>query len=700
MKASEANLLEFLKKSPQFVIPIYQRTYSWMERECLQLWNDIIRTGSSDKISAHFIGSIVYIEKGLYHVTSQSPMLVIDGQQRLTTITLILEALARKLGDHEPVDGFSAMKLRHYYLLNPLEQGERGFKLLLTQTDKTSLLSIVQQKPLEDDGSLRIKENFDFFTEKIKTLGGDLTPLCKGLAKLVIVDISLSRDQDNPQLIFESMNSTGRELSQADLIRNYILMGLEPKHQTSLYNDHWRPMEVEFGQEAYGSHFDRFMRHYLTIRTGEIPNIGQVYESYKTYAQSPEISARGVDELVADIHILAGYYCRMVLGKEPNKKLAEAFYDLRELKVEVAYPFLLELYQDYVNGILEENDFLQAVRLVESYVFRRAVCNIPTNSLNKTFASFGRALRKDRYLESIQAYLQMLPSYRRFPDDEEFNREIKVRDLYNFPRRSYWLRRLENSGRKEQVHVGEYTTEHIMPQNEELSPHWQADLGPDWKRIHENLLHTLGNLTLTGYNSEYSDRPFVEKRDMESGFKNSPLRLNDGLSSIDVWNEAAILMRADKLAKLAIKVWASPVLSDVILTAYRKKAERPLIYTIDDFEFLSPSRSMRPLFEAFRREVLAIDPVVTEEFLKLYIAYKAETNFADVEPQASRLRVQLNMAFHEVYDPKGLCKNVRGLGRWGNGDVEIGLRTLDELPYVMGLIRQAFEKQMGNGENV
>lgn len=697
MKASEANLLEFLKKSPQFVIPIYQRTYSWMERECLQLWNDIIRTGSSDKISAHFIGSIVYIEKGLYHVTSQSPMLVIDGQQRLTTITLILEALARKLGDHEPVDGFSAMKLRHYYLLNPLEQGERGFKLLLTQTDKTSLLSIVQQKPLEDDGSLRIKENFDFFTEKIKTLGGDLTPLCKGLAKLVIVDISLSRDQDNPQLIFESMNSTGRELSQADLIRNYILMGLEPKHQTSLYNDHWRPMEVEFGQEAYGSHFDRFMRHYLTIRTGEIPNIGQVYESYKTYAQSPEISARGVDELVADIHILAGYYCRMVLGKEPNKKLAEAFYDLRELKVEVAYPFLLELYQDYVNGILEENDFLQAVRLVESYVFRRAVCNIPTNSLNKTFASFGRALRKDRYLESIQAYLQMLPSYRRFPDDEEFNREIKVRDLYNFPRRSYWLRRLENSGRKEQVHVGEYTTEHIMPQNEELSPHWQADLGPDWKRIHENLLHTLGNLTLTGYNSEYSDRPFVEKRDMESGFKNSPLRLNDGLSSIDVWNEAAILMRADKLAKLAIKVWASPVLSDVILTAYRKKAERPLIYTIDDFEFLSPSRSMRPLFEAFRREVLAIDPVVTEEFLKLYIAYKAETNFADVEPQAGRLRIQLNMAFHDVYDPKGLCKNVRGLGRWGNGDVEIGLRTLDELPYVLGLIRQAFEKQMGNG---
>lgn len=295
MKATEAKLLDFLKKSPQFVIPIYQRTYSWTKTECQQFWDDILRTGQNDDISAHFVGSIVYIEKGVYHITSQSPLLVIDGQQRLTTVSIILEALSRHLGDTEPQDGFSAKKLRNYYLLNPLEDGELRYKLLLTQTDKQSLLALVDQKPWPAEHSLRLKDNFKFFEENVRKHGDDLIPLCKGLAKLMIVDISLSRDQDNPQLIFESMNSTGRELSQADLIRNFILMGLETNHQTRLYNDHWRPMEVAFGQEAYGTHFDRFMRHYLTVKTSEIPNVNKVYEAFKAHAGSPEIAAAGVE---------------------------------------------------------------------------------------------------------------------------------------------------------------------------------------------------------------------------------------------------------------------------------------------------------------------------------------------------------------------------------------------------------------------
>lgn len=698
MKATEAKLLDFLKKSPQFVIPIYQRTYSWTERECRQLWDDILRTGRNDGIAAHFVGSIVYIEKGLYQVSSQSPLLVIDGQQRLTTAMLILEALARHLGNTEPVDGFSAKKLRSYYLLNPLEDGERAFKLLLTQTDKQSLVALVQQKPQRAEPSLRIAENFTFFEEQAAALGDDLAPLCKGLAKLVIVDIALSRDQDNPQLIFESMNSTGRELSQADLIRNFILMGLEPAQQTQLYEDHWRPMEVGFGQEAYGTHFDGFMRHYLTLKTGEIPNVKDVYEAFKGHARAPEIAAAGVGALVADIHAYAGYYCAMALDKEPDKDLALAFRDLRELKVDVAYPFLLELYDDYAKGQLGNEDFVRAVRLVEAYVFRRAVCAIPTNSLNKTFATFGRALRKDRYIESMQAHLLTLPSYRRFPNDEEFKRELTVRDLYNFPRRSYWLRRLENHGRKERVPVDEYTIEHILPQNENLSARWRDALGPEWQRVQETWLHTLGNLTLTGYNAEYSDRPFAEKRDMKGGFKESPLRLNEGLARLDAWDEVAIQARAGRLADQATKVWAAPVLPADVLDTYHPKVGPPAGYTLADHAQLSEGSPMRPLFEAFRKEVLALDPCVTEEVLKLYVAYKAETNFVDVVPQKSRLRLSLNLQFHELHDPRRLAKDVTNLGRWGNGDVEVWLSKLDELPYAMGLGRQAFEKQMGNGE--
>jgi len=696
MKATEAKLLDFLKKSPQFVIPIYQRTYSWTERECYQLWDDILRTGSNDAIAAHFIGSIVYIEKGLYQVSSLSPLLVIDGQQRLTTVMLIIEALARRLGDTEPVDGFSAKKLRNYYLLNPLEDGERGFKLLLTQTDKHSLLALMQQKPLPADPSLRIKDNFAFFDEQVRALGSDLVPLCKGLAKLVIVDIALSRERDNPQLIFESMNSTGRELSQADLIRNFILMDLEPAHQTKLYEDHWRPMEVAFGQEAYSSQFDGFMRHYLTLKSGAIPNVKAVYEAFKAHARDPNVEAVGVDALVADIHMFANYFCAMALGKESDKDLRAAFQDLRELRVDVAYPFLLELYNDYSQGILPKSDFLQAVRLIEAYVFRRSVCSIPTNSLNKTFATFGRVLKKDRYLESIQAHMLNLPSYRRFPRDEEFKREIVVRDLYNFRNRSYWLRRLENHGREERVPVDEYTIEHIMPQNENLSVKWQEALGPDWQRVWETWLHTLGNLTLTGYNSRYSDRPFVEKRDMEGGFRESPLHLNKGLGVIDSWNETTIKQRAERLALLACDVWRAPDLSAEVLASYHPIVPKPGVYTIDDHMYLAKSSPVRPLFDAFRKEVLALDPCVTEEFLKLYVAYKAETNFVDVVPQAKRLRLSLNLQFHELNDPKGLAKDVRNIGRCGNGDVDVGLAKLEELPYIMGLVRQAFEKQMGN----
>ena len=696
MKATEAKLLEFLKKSPQFVIPIYQRTYSWDERECRQLWDDIIRTGRNDKVAAHFVGSIVYVEKGLYSVSSQSPLLVIDGQQRLTTVTLLIEALARSLGDSEPLDGFSPKKLRSYYLLNPLEEAERKYKLILSQTDKSSLIALLDQQPKPNEHSLRVEENFKFFRDRVAETKDDLVALCKGLAKLVIVDISLNRDQDNPQLIFESMNSTGRELTQADLIRNFILMGLEPQLQTKLYEQYWRPMEVDFGQEGYATHFDAFMRHYLTFKTGDIPNVHEVYDAFKQYARSPKVS--GVEGLVADVRTFAGYYCAMALGAEKDAELKAAFHDLRELKVDVAYPFLLELYNDHVAGMLGRDELLQMVRLVESYVFRRAVCAIPTNSLNKTFALLGRSLKKDRYVESVLASFLLLPSYRRFPEDEEFKRELPLRDLYNFPRRSYWLRRLENYDRKERVPVDEYSIEHIMPQKEQLTAEWKKGLGEEWERIHQTYLHTLGNLTLTGYNSQYGFKPFAEKRDMEGGFKESPLRLNQGLGQLDQWNEETIRNRAGKLAGQAVKVWTAPTLDATVLDAYKPQPASSG-FTIADHPNLA-SASLQPVFEAFRKEVLALDPCVTEEFLKLYVAYKAETNFVDVVPQAKRLRLALNLAFHEIDDPKGICKDVTNIGRWGNGDVEVGLSSLEQLPYVMGLVRQSFEKQMGTDTNL
>ncbi len=694
MQANRARLLDFLKTSPQFIIPIYQRTYSWTKSECEQLWMDIFKAGKKENTPAHFIGSIVYIEKGLYQVSSQPPLLVIDGQQRLTTVSLIIEALARNIGNTEPFEGFSAKKLRNYYLLNPLEEGDRHYKLLLSQTDKDSLVALFNQRSLSKEHSVRIKENFDFFEKKIKELDGDIEPLCKGLTKLIIVDISLHRDQDNPQLIFESMNSTGRELSQADLIRNFILMGLEQKDQIKLYENHWRPMEKAFGQEAYSNYFDSFIRDYLTLKTKEIPNVKKIYEAFKEYARKKEMHA-----LVADIHKFADYYCSIALNKETEKTLKDAFSDLRELKVNVSYPFLLKVYDDYTKDLLSVADFKSIVRLVESYVFRRAVCEIPTNSLNKTFATLGHlTIREGYYLESIKAHFLLQSSYRRFPKDDEFFREIQTRDLYNFRSRSYWLRKLENYNRKERIDVNEFTIEHILPQNENLSQKWQQELGQEeWKKIQEKYLHTLGNLTLTGYNSEYKDKFFTEKKEMQGGFKESPLHLNEGLRHIATWGENEIKERAKQLAKKAVTVWSAPSLSPEVLNSYRpkKQQEEQSNYTLTDYPYLA-NDFMKSLFIAFRKEVLNLSPCVTEECRKFYIAYRAEGNFVCVVPQARRLRLSLGLKIHELHDPKGIARDISDIGRWGTGDVEVGLKSKEELPYVMGLIRQALEKQIGN----
>lgn len=706
MKATEAKLLKFLKTSPQFMIPIYQRSYSWSEKECQQLWDDIIRAGQNENVNAHFIGSIVYIEKGLYQVSSQSPILVIDGQQRLTTITLLLSALIEKLStlpveNQEIIDGFSPKKLKNYYLCNPEEDGEKYYKLILSKTDKDSLISIVNGKEMPKNFSNRIKNNFEFFNEQIAKNSDKLEILCKGIAKLIIVDISLSNDQDNPQLIFESMNSTGKELTQADLIRNYVLMGLDIKQQTELYEDYWRPMEIDFGQEFYTTDFDSFIRHYLTVKTGSIPRKSEVYDSFKKYSADSILNdSIDMSSIVKDIRKFAKYYCNMTLKQEDDLELRLAFNDIKELRVDVAYPMLLEMYEDYENQIISKNDFLEILRLVESYVFRRHICAIPTNSLNKTFSSFLKAINKDNYLENIKAKFLMLRSYRRFPSDEEFSRALKTRDLYNNSRRSFWFKKIENFNRKEFVEINEYTIEHILPQNPNLSKEWIHMLGENWQQVQETWLHTIGNLTLTGYNSEYSDKPFISKRDREDGFKDSPIKMNQSLRNIEKWDEDAIKRRANELIDIALKVWGSPALPNDVLDKYRQKPDIKTAYSIDDHPYLSMSnasysKEVRELFEALRKEIIAIDPVVNEEILKRYIAYKAETNFVDIVPLSKNLKLTLNMPFSDINDPKGICMDVTDLGRWGNGDIQVTLSNVEDIPYIMGLVRQSFNRQMG-----
>jgi uncharacterized protein with ParB-like and HNH nuclease domain/predicted transport protein len=690
MKAAQAQFLKFLRTGEQFIIPIYQRTYSWDTAQCEQLWNDIVRAASDDGVAGHFVGSVVYVEHGIYQVSGVTQLLVIDGQQRLTTLTLLLAALAELLKRSGAAPGLTAEQITDHYLLNRHNEGQGRYRLLLTQSDRDTLIRLVDGLPPPEPASRRILGNYEFFRQRLERSGLEAVDVFRGLQKLVIVDISLDRTHDDPQLIFESLNSTGLELSQADLIRNYVLMGQPPGDMEVLYKDYWFPMEQRFGQTDYTSVFDRFMRDYLTVKDRRIPNIREVYKDFKAHARSG--TAGAIPTIVADVARVSRCFVNIALGKEPDSELREAFAEINTLKVDVAYPFLLEIYEHYAAGRVDRRDFLAVVHLVESYIVRRVICGIPTNSLNKTFVTLAQSLEPSNLVDSLGAAFAAMDSYRRFPSDEEFEREFVVKDIYDLRIRNYLLRKLENHGHKDRVVVEGYTIEHIMPQNVHLPPAWRADLGENWQAIQSRYLNTIGNLTLTMYNPEMSDKPFLEKRDMPGGLRRTPLDLNDQLGNVDLWNEAEIRKRGSRLAKRALEVWPAPVLSSNSRAFYDTKAQATATaYTLADHHYLTGP--MLELFQQLRMRVLNLDSSVREEILKLYVAYKTTTNLVDVVPQANRLRLSLNMRFHEVDDPTGICRDVTNLGRWGNGDVEVGLTSAEQLEDVMYLVLQAFDKQ-------
>ena len=565
MVAKEIGFLRFLRVPNQFRIPIFQRRYSWEDDHCEQLWRDVLRIGENNDILSHFLGSIVYIGEGILQAAAVPELLVIDGQQRLTTLSLLILALSRAIKKSGSEIDITPKKLSNYYLFNADEDNELRYKLLLTYHDKSTLIQLLDNRELPPNTSTRLVENYQFFETKLQNV--DLKTVFAGIKKLVIVDIALDRSIDDPQLIFESLNSTGLSLSQADLIRNYVLMGQNFDFQSKLYNDHWLPMEQRFG-DAYAKKFDLFVRDYLTLKRRQIPNIGAVYETFKNHVPR-QITPEDLQATIAEIARYSKYYVSFALEQEEDSELQECFSDINILEVTVAFPFLLEVYDDYIQGKISKSETVDILRLVESYVFRRAICDIPTNSLNRTFAErLMLNFNKNNYLENLkEAFLKLegMSDTYRFPSDSEFKQEFQVKGVYNNPKRcQYLLRKLENHNNKQSIRrIEDYTVEHIMPQNSELSEEWQKELGENWQEIQEKYLHTIGNLTLTGYNSELSDHPFSKKKEHKpGGFRDGGLRLNVSLVDACRWNEEAIQKRARELAEKALKIWTYPKLTD------------------------------------------------------------------------------------------------------------------------------------------
>ncbi len=698
MKATESPLANLLKGPRQFLIPIYQRAYSWSEEQCAQLWEDVLRVAEDDRYPAHFIGSVVYIEHGIYQATTIPQLLVIDGQQRLTTVTLMIEALARALEARETAEPseITSRKLRAYFLFNPEEDGELHYKLQLSQGDTPTLRAILEGKPLPEDPARLLVDNFEFFRERIEESDVEPETLYRGLSKLLVVDVALDRDHDNPQLIFESLNSTGLDLSQSDLIRNFVLMGLEPKEQNELYKDHWRPMERVLAHSDRDDCFDRFLRAWLTLRLGEVPNIRRGYETFKRYRA--DHSEESIEDLVADLHRNAEYYSCIALGRETHPALQRVFRGLKTLRIDAPMPFLLYAYGLWKDGTLPKDDMIEIARLMECWLFRRAVCDIPSNVLSRTFATLPDQVEEEKLLESLSAHLLLRPGKQRFPKDEEFRAALISRNLYEFKHRQYCLERLENHERKEPVEVSAYTIEHVLPQNENLAPEWRAMLGADWARVQEQWLHTLGNLTLTGYNPELSDRPFSEKQTLVGGFQDSPLRLNRSLAKTQEWNETAIQARGHALASKATEVWAAPKIAESTLDGYRaqvgtkKRKNQPRV-SLAHFGLTPETRELYDQL-AEGAEALDLEPTIWRHWVGFGRPGAGKPYPVMVFPRKGWLRIQLRIPYDELSPPPK--NSYRHEVRRGSVRTMLEIRSAEEVGQCLDLIPQVPMLAMGD----
>ena len=686
MDARKGNIFEILNGNKQFLIPVYQRYYSWDIEQCRRLWNDIVDMQKRNK-AGHFVGSIVNIAEQAMPTGVQKYM-IIDGQQRMTTLTLLLLALRDYAIQHPEDTTINSRRIDNMLLKNEYEVGDERYKLLLTETDRDILIRLVESKPIPDGTKSRLIDNYKFFSGKIADRDLQPAEIYESIGKLQIVNITLDRTMDDAQAIFESLNSTGKELSESDLIRNYVLMGLEPSEQTYVYEHLWRPMEQLFVYETQDSVMDSFFRHYLTMKLTRIPKQGRVYEEFKLYHLNCEFGT--IRELCQDLLNYAKFYTDIVFKRSNNAELKRLYEDIVDLRMEVSYPFLLKVHNDCAEGTITEDNLKEILRLCISYVLRRSICDIPTNSMNKTFATLRNSIRPDDYMNSVKAFFVLQDTYKEFPDNDKFMAAFMSRDIYTMRARNYILSRLENFGNKAPIIIENYTIEHIMPQNTSLSPEWQHDLGVNWKEIQKTYIHTIGNLTLTAYNSEMSDRPFMDKMNMPGGFKESALRLNAYLVKLTEWNEDHIKERAQQLAAKAVQIWPYPSLKNTELAPYTAEEKSAPKYTLETYDI---NAFTKILFETLDRRIMNLSPAVKREYKKLYIAYKLDTNFVDIVVQKQRLRISVNMKFSEVYDPNGICRDVTGLGRWGNGDVELFMEHTSDIDRVMEIIEQSYKLQ-------
>lgn len=683
MEAKKDLFKNFITQQISISIPIYQREYSWKTEECRELWEDIIEVGNDNRKN-YFIGSVVFrINESALLETNQN-INIIDGQQRITTLTLLICSLCNL----KTIKEEDKKTLFNNYIIN--NNNKKTRKLNLRREDDKTLEKIVdsikanKNPKFNKKDSLNIVKAYQFFSTELTKI--DYKIVEKGLNKLSFVSVGLEK-KDKPQLIFESLNSTGKALSNSDLVRNYILMGSD--NQNELYEEYWKPIEEGFINRDEKD-FDDFIFNYLMIKQNKVITRTKTYKEFKTY--KTKYYENDVESLVKDIYKYSEYYFRIAYAKEEDSKLRLAFESLNTLNVSVTYRFLLKVYDDYEeskNGNpiinLSKQDFISIVKIVESYIIRRFICTIPTQSQTHTFMKLNTEIDKKNYLNS---FIENLTQYdkndpKHFPTNEEVKNALRTKSLKTNVSK-HILSTIENHDNKEEVNIKSITLEHIMPKR--LNREWQKALGENFKETHEIYLNTIGNLTLTFYNSEMSNKPFTEKQIVKGGFKDSKLKLNQYLTNIDKWNKEEIIKRTDNLSREIIEIWEYP---GIINESISKKEEE-----IDLVNYFNTNTEK--LYERLNKSIKKTDENIKKEIKEECIIYKINNqNIMEIISKENELELYFDLSIEEL-DADDKCENIKLENEDITGTIKVDFDKINKIYYIMYLFKKAYDKKVAN----
>lgn len=631
--------------SKRFIIPVYQRNYDWRKENCKQLFDDLVKTITDDR-KAHFFGSIVSV----YNPDGYSEEhQIIDGQQRLTTTSLLLLAIHNliKQGKIVPEEKQLADKIYRTFLVDEYASEETRIKLKPVLNDHQAFVKLFDNES-EYIPNSNVTINYQYFYDRIlqkRELSVD--DLFKAIQRLEIIGIELNPAYDNPQLIFESLNSTGLALTESDKIRNFILMGQSTKNQELFYENYWNAIEQNVQYQT-----DWFIRDYLSVKTQKTPKISNTYFTFKSYVEDKNLETQ---DLLGDLKHYSKFY-KILLGSSDNEELASCIDRLNRLETTTTRPFFLEALQLRYENLLSDDELVQIFQITEAYIFRRQICECATNTLNKIFLTLHKEIVRfdgttENYLEKFKYALTSKQGRSRFPQDKEFIEAFSTKPIYRQMKgknQKYLFERLENYGTKETKNVfehlenGDYSIEHIMPQT--LNAAWKKELGENYLQTHELWLHRIANLTLTAYNAKYSNYTFKDKREMQNGFQSSGIRMNQLIAQKERWGEPELQERDQLLRERALQIWSYPK------TAYTCLQNDEVSYSLEDdkdytghkiqrFSFKNTERTVRNWTDMFEQVVRLLHSDDKSVIIKL--AHSSKTSFKSLAPYFSTKTIAL-----------------------------------------------------------